>query len=167
MENVRILVVEDSPVVRAVLLKQLECMGFSPDVAMDGQQAVNSVLLKPYDLILMDIMMPTMDGFEATRQIRRIEDEEGHYRCPIIGITGLTSRTDCLKFGMDDYLCKPVTVEQLRGVIKNWLPGLELPVADTQLKLLSESDTGLTQSELAEQRILDLKVRLNHYVQAG
>jgi CheY-like chemotaxis protein len=167
MENVRVLVVEDSLVVRTVLIKQLECMGFSPDVATDGLQAVNAVLKAPYDLILMDIMMPTMDGFEATRQIRVIEAEENMYRCPIIGITGLNSRTDCLKFGMDDYLCKPVTVEQLRGVIKVWLPGLELPTADRQLKLLSESDGGMTQSELAEQRILDLKVRLNNYVQAG
>lgn len=161
METVQVLLVEDSPVVRTVVLKQLEGMGLHPDIAEDGQQALNAARLKRYDLILMDVMMPNMDGFEATRQIRQEEEIDHAHHATIVGVTSFSSRTDCLKFGMDDYLCKPVRVEQLRGAISQWIPDYELPTSEPRLALV-DTAVATTQTGLAEKRITELQLRLNH-----
>ena len=104
MATVQVLIVDDSPVVRLVVTKLLEGMGLHPDTVEDGVQAVNAVTLKAYDLVLMDVMMPNMDGYEATRQIRKFEEEEHRIPVPIIGTTSFSSRTACLDAGMDGLL---------------------------------------------------------------
>ena len=104
-------------------------------------------------------MMPNMDGYEATRQIRKFEEEEKRLPVPIIGTTSFSSRTACLDAGMDDYLLKPVALEQLRGAMKTWVPKLALPAAETLSNMLTDSDVTLTKSELVDMRIADLKSR--------
>ena len=161
MDTVQVLIVDDSPVVRLVVTKLLEGMGIKPDTVEDGLQAVNAVSHKAYDLVLMDVMMPNMDGYEATRQIRKLEEEEKRLPVAIIGTTSFSSRTGCLDAGMDDYLLKPVALEQLRGAINTWVPKLALPAAETLSDMLAESgsDVNLTRSELVDMRIADLKSR--------
>jgi CheY-like chemotaxis protein len=160
MGTVQVLIVDDSPVVRLVVTKLLEGMGIKPDTVEDGLQAVNAVSSKAYDLVLMDVMMPNMDGYEATRQIRKFEEEESRMPVPIIGTTSFSSRTACLDAGMDDYLLKPVALEQLRGAMKTWVPKLALPAAERLSQMLTDNDVTVTKSELVDIRIADLKTRL-------
>jgi CheY-like chemotaxis protein len=167
MDTVQVLIVDDSPVVRLVVTKLLEGMGIKPDTVEDGLQAVNAVSLKAYDLILMDVMMPNMDGYEATRQIRKFEEEESRIPVPIIGTTSFSSRTACLDAGMDDYLLKPVALEQLRGAMKTWVPKLALPAAEKYSQMLTDSDVTVTKSELVDIRIADLRTRFGFGAGSG
>jgi CheY-like chemotaxis protein len=167
MDTVQVLIVDDSPVVRLVVTKLLEGMGIKPDTVEDGFQAVNAVSMKQYDLVLMDVMMPNMDGYEATRQIRKLEEEEKRMPVPIIGTTSFSSRTACLDAGMDDYLLKPVALEQLRGAMRTWVPALALPAAESLSNMLTDSDVTITKSELVDMRIADLKTRFGFGAGAG
>ena len=117
----RILLVEDEPVNREIIRQMLAMAGISVDLAHDGQQAVEAVAGKQYDLILMDMLMPNMDGLEATRQIRALEQGRD---VTIIALTAnafAEDREKCLAAGMNDYLSKPVTGERLYQRIVNWL----------------------------------------------
>jgi len=130
MTNIRVLLVDDSNIVRLVIAKQLEVLGLITDTAADGLLAVEAVKANDYDLIFMDVMMPNLDGMEATKQIRELEAEQARdkgenadkKRTVIVGVTGYTSRTDCLNAGMDDFLFKPVTIQQLKDAIERWCP---------------------------------------------
>lgn len=116
----KILMVEDSDVNRKLILIMLKKWGFNCDVAANGQEAINSVKNKDYDIILMDCQMPLMDGFESTKAIRALE-KKGK-RAKIIAIT-IDSREGtkerCMEVGMDDYLTKPVNFEKLYDMINN------------------------------------------------
>ena len=94
------------------------------DVADNGQMALEAVAQQSYDLILMDIQMPVMDGFEASQAIRAREDEQQHERIPIIALTAHAIdgyRETCLEYGMDDYMTKPVRRKNLLGIVAHWL----------------------------------------------
>jgi len=123
---VRVLVVEDNLVNQQVVGSMLEIFGCEVDVAVSGQEALLACSRSPYDLVLMDCQMPGMDGYEATQAIRRQEGaSESVLRTPIIALTAYAMEGDrerCLAAGMDDYLGKPFTVEQLRSVLEQWLP---------------------------------------------
>ncbi len=119
----RILVAEDSEVNRMLMLRQLERLGIAADVVVNGREAIDAVARHDYPLILMDLRMPELDGFDATRAIRAAETTAG--RVPIVAVTANAARADrdaCLAAGMDDHLGKPVTLESLRRVIARWLP---------------------------------------------
>ena len=119
-----VLVVEDHPVNREVAGAVLESIGCSVSVADDGRQAVEACRKGRFDLVLMDIQMPNMDGREATRVIRADEAARGLPRMPIIALTANALSEDreaCLAAGMDDYLVKPVSGEQLWAVLSRWL----------------------------------------------
>jgi CheY-like chemotaxis protein len=119
-----ILVSEDSPTSQKVALLQLKKLGYSADIANNGQEAVAAAMAKAYALIFMDCQMPDMDGFEATRAIRKTEETTGVH-VPIIGLTAQAMEGDrdrCLEAGMDDYLSKPATLEKIGEMIDRWVP---------------------------------------------
>ncbi|MDK9723401.1 MAG: response regulator [Sterolibacteriaceae bacterium MAG5] len=117
----RILVVEDEPINQAVMADMLEDVGLHHDLAADGEQAVVLAGRQAYDLILMDMKMEPLDGLDATRRIRRLP---GHGATPIVAVTANAfagDREQCLQAGMDDYLAKPVTRDQLFAAVYKWL----------------------------------------------
>lgn len=123
----RILVVEDHPVNRLIAKYMLHELGHDVLLADNGEQALAVLSEESVDLILMDCQMPVMDGFEATRELRRRED--GRERTPVIALTANAVKGDreaCLAAGMDDYLTKPYSRAQLAVACDKWLP--ELPV---------------------------------------
>ncbi|MCX7056338.1 MAG: PAS domain S-box protein [Proteobacteria bacterium] len=123
----RVLVVEDDEINRMVIEALLGRFGVAPCVAQDGEQGVSEVLRGTgMNLILMDIHMPVMDGYEATARIRRWEVETSASRCPIVGLTAdafAEVRQRCLDAGMDGYLVKPIaSLNVLEGVLRKYLP---------------------------------------------
>jgi CheY-like chemotaxis protein len=110
----RILLAEDNAVNQKLALKLLSQMGYRADVAGNGIEAIEAIDRQKYDVVLMDVQMPEMDGLEASRQIcSRWSREE---RPRIIGVTANAMQGDrerCLEAGMDDYVSKPIRVEEL------------------------------------------------------
>ncbi len=116
----RILMAEDNPINQRVGKLILQRAGFNIDLVGDGNEALEAHRTNPYDLILMDCQMPTMDGFEASRQIRLLEQRQP----AIVAVTAnalVGERERCLNAGMDDYLSKPFQAEQLVAVVKKWI----------------------------------------------
>ncbi len=119
LPSARVLLVEDDPVMQKVTSLTLRRLGYRPTVASDGAKAVAAVRREPFDVILMDIMMPVMDGFEATRQIRA--DPGPHPAPAIVALTANAMNGDrerCLDAGCDDYLTKPVAPRELASTIE-------------------------------------------------
>lgn len=120
----RILMAEDNVINQRVGKLILQRAGFEIDLVSDGVEAVEAHRANPYDLILMDCQMPTMDGFEASRHIRHL----GQKQPVIVAVTAnalVGERERCLSAGMDDYLSKPFQAEQLVAVVKRWLSSEE------------------------------------------
>ena len=119
----RVLVAEDAPINQLLARRVLERLGFDHELAGDGAEAVRLFQEAPFDLVLMDCMMPVMDGYQATRRIRELEEGTG-LRIPIIAMTAdalAGARERCLASGMDDYLAKPANPRQLARVLRKWL----------------------------------------------
>ncbi len=120
----RVLVAEDNPVNQKVALGILKQFGLRGEVAANGREAITALQTMPFDLVLMDVMMPELDGLEASREIRRLEAETAR-RIPIIAMTAGAmdeDRLKCLDAGMDDYMTKPVVRDNLAAVLSRWLP---------------------------------------------
>jgi PAS domain S-box-containing protein len=118
-----VLLVEDNAVNRTLAQRLLEKRGFTVSIAVDGIQAIAAMYNAEFDLILMDIQMPEMDGFEVTAEIRKREKLTGR-RTPIIALTAHALKEDrerCLAAGMDAYVTKPIRPAELFGVIQNVL----------------------------------------------
>ncbi len=113
----KILVVEDHADMRELLVWQLELMGFLPVTAERAQESVEKAMKEKPDLILMDIMMPGMDGRDAVRLLRSNRETEG---IPILAATALFREVDlksCVEAGCDDYIVKPFTFQELQDKI--------------------------------------------------
>lgn len=122
LSNVNMLLVEDNPVNQKMTVAMLKKAGFHVDIAENGKKAVEAVERKNYDVIFMDIQMPEMDGFEATKTIRSIEKADK--RNIIIAMTAHAmpgDREKCIKAGMDDYIAKPIDPKELFDIIKKWI----------------------------------------------
>lgn len=117
----RVLVVEDNPTNRQVATALLERIGLEADCAADGAEAVAMVRERTYDLVLMDMQMPTMDGLEATRTIRAL----GLSDVAIVALTAnafVSDREQCLAAGMNDFLAKPINRAKLEAALTAWVP---------------------------------------------
>ncbi len=115
----RILLAEDNPVNQIVAQRMLESLGYPVDVAANGLEALQALEHQHYDVVLMDIQMPEMDGLEATRTIRRWLPAEEQPR--IIAVTAFAldfSREMCIDAGMDDFIAKPVNKEHLAEMLE-------------------------------------------------
>ncbi len=118
----RVLLAEDNPINQEVSLTLLRNVGIHADLAIDGAQAVAAASAKDYDLILMDMQMPEIDGLNATRAIRRVPGRE---TTPIIAMTANAFSEDrqvCLAAGMNDHVAKPVAPNTLYATLLKWLP---------------------------------------------
>jgi light-regulated signal transduction histidine kinase (bacteriophytochrome)/ActR/RegA family two-component response regulator len=119
-EKKRILLVEDYEGNIIVAIYFLQDMGFDTYVVNDGAQAIEKMKSEKFDMVLMDVQMPVMDGFEATREIRRLQQEGELYDCPVIGMTAhafVGDKERCLQAGMDDYISKPFSNDDLKEVL--------------------------------------------------
>lgn len=119
----RILLVEDNPINQKLSIKLLEKFGYESDLASSGEAAVDLFKSNRYELVLMDCQMPGLDGYETTREIRRLELTSDR-RIPIVALTANAMKGDrekCLEAGMDDYLAKPIQPQNLRETIERWL----------------------------------------------
>jgi PAS domain S-box-containing protein len=117
----RILVAEDNAVNQRLALRVLQKLGYRADVAGNGLEVLAALRLKHFDLVLMDVHMPEMDGLAATRTLR-LSHSTGH-RPLVVAMTAAATaedRAECMAAGMDDYLSKPVRVEELQALLERW-----------------------------------------------
>ncbi|WP_300759100.1 hybrid sensor histidine kinase/response regulator [Janthinobacterium sp.] len=120
----RILLVDDTSLNRQLVCLQLAGRGYTIDMAENGELGLLKLAEQQYDLVLMDCMMPIVDGYQACQTLRAREARSGAARTPVVALTaGVTDedRQRCTQAGMDDYLSKPFTAAQLRTVVERWL----------------------------------------------
>jgi signal transduction histidine kinase/DNA-binding response OmpR family regulator len=123
-EQRKVLVVDDHPVNREVLIRQLAILGIDSDSAVDGEEALAMWQAGDYALVLADIHMPKLDGYELTHQIRAIEAQRGAARTPLVAVTANVMKGEeqrCLTIGMDAYLGKPISIDRLQATVQRWL----------------------------------------------
>jgi CheY-like chemotaxis protein len=121
MWDLCILLAEDNAVNQKVATRMLERLGYRADIAANGKEVLGALQSHPYDVVLMDVQMPEMDGLEATKCIRRMLGRQPY----IIAMTAHAmkgDREECLEAGMNDYVSKPVRIEDLQAAIERSLP---------------------------------------------
>lgn len=124
LSGVRVLVVDDHPVNQKVAMGLLGRIGVSAEVATNGQEALDRLAVQSFDLVLMDVQMPVMDGYQAAAAVRATEQGTAR-RTPIVAMTAMSQDGDaqlCLEAGMDGYLSKPITTVALRAALERWVP---------------------------------------------
>ncbi len=120
----RVLVVDDNAVNRKILARQLDLAGAATDVAASGEEALRLWCWGSYALVLADLQMPSMDGFDLARRIRAVEAGEGRGRTPILAMTASTLEDEERRSraaGMDGFITKPMSIDQLRATLDLWL----------------------------------------------
>ena len=138
--TIKVLAVDDNAANLKLIVTLLEDMGVAVDAAAGGEEALNKARVQAYDLIFMDIQMPTMDGLNATRQIRKIELKP--QRVPIVALTAhalADEREAMLLAGMDDYLAKPIDEDQLHKTLSKWT-GVTLLAPQDQTEPFEQED---------------------------
>lgn len=127
-QPVKVLVVEDNPVNRRLVERFLERLGCTARFTDSGAEAVKEMERSSYDVVFMDCHMPGMDGYEATKAIRRLE-AGGSRRTPVVAMTAsvlVEDRESCFRAGMDDFLAKPFSLEEFRAMLERWTVGTGL-----------------------------------------
>jgi CheY-like chemotaxis protein len=158
--RLKLLLAEDSAVNQKVALHQLKTLGYTADVAANGQEVLSLMASIHYDIVLMDCQMPLLDGYDTTRVIRSMEVTLDHQHTVIIAMTANAMKEDrdrCLEAGMDDYLSKPVRKEELAVKLAHWSQSLQekalasklMPPAETQPQtlLLATQPSAVTLSD--------------------
>src|SRR6516225_3598173 len=138
IKGARVLLVEDEPVNVEVCVAMLESMGCTVESAINGLCALDRRACGEFGLILMDCQVPEMDGYQATAEIRPREALSNR-RPPTVAVTGIGARERCLAAGMDDYLAKPYTLDQIRAMLTTWLSPSVPPVKRDHLALVPAS----------------------------
>jgi CheY-like chemotaxis protein/HPt (histidine-containing phosphotransfer) domain-containing protein len=165
----RVLLCDDNAINQKVALRLLQQMGYKPDQAGNGLEALAALERAPYDIIFMDVQMPEMDGLEATRIIRERQREKSQfptYKGSIVIIAMTASampgdRDKCIAAGMDDYIAKPVRPEDIRAIVERWASAAAAR-ANAPTASQTETATGLNdpgfesqQPPVAMERLLD------------
>ena len=148
----RVLLVEDNEINQQVALEILESAGFNVSLANNGQEGVSAVKENNYDVVLMDIQMPVMNGYEATREIRK---DERFKDLPIIAMTAHAMAGDedkSLQSGMNGHITKPIDPDQMFATLLKWIEPQEGATTDRQPEVTLEK-TDLTQEILAEEEL--------------
>jgi PAS domain S-box-containing protein len=144
-QGLRILLAEDNAINQKLAIILVQKAGYSVDAVENGEQVLEKIQKEQYNAVLMDVQMPVMDGFEATRRIRQWEAGKGHI--PIIAMTAHALKGDrerCIEAGMDDYVSKPLQPQALITAIDRWVRGKEEEVgvsAETQRDVILFGDT--------------------------
>jgi signal transduction histidine kinase/HPt (histidine-containing phosphotransfer) domain-containing protein len=123
----RVLLVDDNAINQKVAMRILQQLGYKPEIAGNGREALEAIERQPFDLVFMDVMMPELDGHEATRliRLRQMTGEHKNFQSRII-IVAMTAhamqgdREKCIDAGMDDYLSKPIRPKDIRDMIEKW-----------------------------------------------
>jgi PAS domain S-box-containing protein len=168
----RVLVVEDNAVNQQYAVTVLSQCGLQVEVAGNGREALSMLAVAPYNIVLMDVQMPEMDGLEATRQIRAGTIPSIDRSVVIIGLTAhalAEDRARCLSAGMDDYMTKPLTPPALRQGIARWLPEVPLAAEQTvrasgRVNLIDWAELGsrLSGDMVAAEKLVQSFVALSH-----
>jgi PAS domain S-box-containing protein len=138
-QKVRILVAEDNPMNQKLAVTLLKKAGYWVDAVEDGRMVIEAVKRRAYDLILMDVQMPEMDGFEATKIIRKMEGEAR--RTAIIAMTAHAMKGDrerCLQAGMDGYISKPIATQELFDTINKWTKSYDEKKVSSQQEMFKK-----------------------------
>ncbi|HUA68550.1 MAG TPA: response regulator [Candidatus Saccharimonadales bacterium] len=162
-QPLRVLLCDDNTINQKVAVRVLQQLGYEPDLAANGQEALDALNRKPYDLIFMDVMMPEMDGLEATRAIRKLQQSGGNSnfssRVVIIAMTAQAMQGDrekCIAAGMDDYLAKPIRPKDVRAAIERWSSemGVSASVSNAPPSVTATPET--EESPVEIDRLMDL-----------
>jgi CheY-like chemotaxis protein/HPt (histidine-containing phosphotransfer) domain-containing protein len=124
-ERSLVLLVDDHPTNRMVIARQLALAGYASEAAEDGEAGLQKWRSGRYALLLSDVHMPRLDGYELARTIRAEEARDGRARTPIVALTASALKGEaerCLAAGMDDYMAKPVGIPALTAALQRWLP---------------------------------------------
>ena len=119
-----ILLAEDNPFNQKLIVKQLARLQLNCDIASNGQEALDKFKNNDYSLLLTDCHMPEMDGYELTKHIRELEQQQQRTAIPIVAVTGAAMKGDkenCIDSGMNDYVSKPVRLMELKDTLYKWL----------------------------------------------
>jgi len=162
--NLNIMLVEDNLINQTVAKEILGQAGIQPDVMNNGKEAVEAVSQKDYDIILMDIQMPVMNGFQATQAIRKQYDSE---TLPIIAMTANAMKGDreaCLESGMNDYVAKPIKKDDLFSVLNKWVSGTQLDLREsltidnsTDTKDVPAQDDAIQNTECTDNSLINIE----------
>ncbi|NEO99238.1 MAG: response regulator [Symploca sp. SIO2E9] len=155
----KILLAEDHQVNQIVIQNQLQMLGLQADCVGNGKVALTQLAKQHYDLVLMDCQMPVLDGYEATKELRRLEGSQRHTVVIALTANALPAdRSKCLAAGMDDYLTKPVELETLEAMIQRWLSKIaqsEAVASQSQVVTNSEVKVANTDDTLLDWKRLD------------
>jgi signal transduction histidine kinase/HPt (histidine-containing phosphotransfer) domain-containing protein/ActR/RegA family two-component response regulator len=145
-ERSLVLLVDDHPTNRTVIARQLALAGYACETADDGAQGLAAWRSGRYALVLSDVHMPHMDGYQMARAIRTLEAKEGRGgHTPIVALTAATLKGEverCLEAGMDDYLAKPVAIPVLAATLRRWLPHVDAPPLASDAPVPSPAPAG-------------------------